>query len=375
MPPPIKREDTFKHPLYPHARCYVDEGVIYTQINAGGKRIRQSTGLRYTGVQRTDNHIKKQALDILEARIQNKPEPHQYRAQMSVYKAFDAFFAEQYSNSKTRGRARELITALRHYLPEDMPMDADNLRETITKQRNILIETKRYSTNTTRKHLQSMRMLFNYAYERGWIDRNPIVKSVIPRAEKSIPNPLSMIDVDRICNAIHAEAERGEKYVNFPRLALEIKLLALTALRPVEFLALRWDWISTDYIEVRKAKGNRPRKIAIAIIPGLRECLDKLRTYRTEKVAVWNNSQNYNDVLRRISTALGLESRSLYNLRDTAINHWRDSLKFNPNLSAAMAGNTVQVQRNHYLLELEIEKFLSSDSPELAPKNEKPSKF
>jgi site-specific recombinase XerD len=365
MPRPTTRPDTFKHPLYPHARCYVDDGIIYTQINEHGKRVRQSTGLQFTGKVREDSAIKKQALAVLEARILRKPEPHRASTQNGMYKLFEAFYKEYYNNNIKQGRAVSLVTVMGYMFTQDMPLVAELLREYITEQRNAAIDTKKYASNTVRKHLQCLRMMFDYAVDRGWIDRNPVAKTMIPKPTKSTPNPLSMRDVDRLVQAISNEEERGEKYKHFKRVALEIRLLALTGMRPIEFISLEWDWIGTDYIELRVTKGNRPRKIPIKIIPNLAQTLSALKAYSHDgRVAVWSNAQNYNDVIRRISVSIGIGKRSLYHLRDTAINWYRDDLKMNPNLSAAIAGNSVQIQKQHYLLELEIEKFLSSVSPE-----------
>lgn len=364
MARPIKNTDTFKHPLYPHARCFIFKGVIYTQINSGGKRVRETTGLKFTGVARTDVQIKKQALAILESRILNKPEPHKRQESLSVYRAFDAFFSEYYHNDLQKGRARDLRTALKLYFPEDTPLATELLRDMLTARRNELGKT--YASNTIRKHLQCLRMMFDYAHERAWIERNPITSLMIPDEIKQAPNPLTITDLRRICEQIVTESNRSERYHAYPRVANELMLMGLTGLRPFEFLALDWTCFTDKFIEVRKAKGNRPRRIAIDLIPNLRETLQSLMQYKSgTTVSVWKNTQNYNDLLKRICKELNIPARTLYNLRDTALNYWRDELKLNADVRSYMGGNNMQTQKDHYLLEYEIEKFTSSVSLKL----------
>jgi site-specific recombinase XerD len=207
------------------------------------------------------------------------------------------------------------------------------------------VQNSELHNNTIRKHLQSVRQLFDYAVEENYIATNPIPRRMLPNNKYSDP-------------VLFTEAELFEiiEYFKESEMALLVKFVMITGVRIAEAIALTADDIHDDHILIH-GKGNRLRKFPINPFPELRPLLRELKSNNGFS---WKNQQNPQRILKKAKTDLGIhKDASFHSIRKYAENKMINR-GYNINAVAQLIGHTTKVQSAHYIAQLEVEELESS---------------
>jgi integrase len=230
---------------------------------------------------------------------------------------------------------------------------------------NILkaIEKLHLSPSTLKKLLSDLKGIFKYAIELEWMDKNPVVSSMLPVVKKK---------EIKIVTAEHIEAykkffeEDGQVHIG-----LIIEFDFLTGLRIQELIDLQWEDVTPRYFIV-KGKGSRDRIFPLLPFPRVAEILDELKRMGFYKPVPVKYQPTLAKKLRRANRILNnkypdlkFDGVTFHVIRKGAINNWR-RLGIDTEVRNILAGHTSAIERQHYLsvpdielLESRIEKKIS----------------
>ena len=333
------REDRWIHPTYKKAYCYrYRNGLVYTSVNS----VRKATGLVWTPKN------KKQAMEILDQRI--REEVIKIKAPSNKY---ISDLIKQFHKDKIMHLSRSSILRYkriyRYFLYEDLPLDDVQLiRMNILKA----IEKLHLSPSTLKKLLSDLKGIFKYAIELEWMDKNPVVSSMLPVVKKK---------EIKIVTAEHIEAykkffeEDGQVHIG-----LIIEFDFLTGLRIQELIDLQWEDVTPRYFIV-KGKGSRDRIFPLSPFPRVAEILDELKRMGFYKPVPVKYQPTLAKKLRRANRNLNnkypdlkFDGVTFHVIRKGAINNWR-RLGIDTEVRNILAGHTSAIERQHYLSVPDIE--------------------
>lgn len=253
----------------------------------------------------------------------------------------DSLFIEYTAirNNQFPDHLRRLRYAFRHFLTADLSINnIDEIRDHINN--NIAATT--LSINNSRKILQALQRFFRFAVDEGYIERNPIINTMIPSAVKPDKKIFSPEEVEQI---IEYFADKK------PELALLIKFISITGARISETINLRWEDINDTRILIH-GKGNKDRIFPIKPFPELKQVLNDLRLFDNDgKVFQWDAVTNLQIHLRNACTKLGFreEKKSFHSIRKMRENQLIIEYGLDMNITAELMGHTRRVQEEHYL--------------------------
>lgn len=144
------------------------------------------------------------------------------------------------------------------------------------------LETKGLQRRSVCLKLAAVRSFYRYAQEEDYILKNPVVKSLTPKIEESIPFYLKRADLAKL-----RELTKG----NLRERAF-VETLYTTGLRISELLNVRLEDVKWDEMSiwVRKGKGNKERHVLMTS-----ECIVRLEEYlkhrKVESPYLFANSQ------------------------------------------------------------------------------------
>ena len=338
------------HPWYKYAYCFPRETAkgetyVYTCVDSQ----RKATGI----IWKPSN--KNLAMDALERHRQAVQNPRP--ADTGEYKTInDAFkiFAQDYLAGLKDSTIRQYKVMWRKYLKMNYRLDQyDEIKQ-------MVLSVKAESTNTDNsewKRVQRVRKFFQYCIDEGWMDRNPVTKSMIPK----YTDPKVDIFTDTEINAI---LERFRELNNFEMILL-IEFALATAMRIQELINMRWEDITDREIFI-KGKGDRERIIPLRVklFDRVNLLLAELSRMNKEKVFSWKYQQtptkSFRNAIRHINEDSGNinidERKTFHYLRKTAINRWK-TLGLDIEIRSAFAGNNIAVQVKNYLANPDAEFF------------------
>ncbi|ROL55708.1 hypothetical protein D9V84_10890 [Bacteroidetes/Chlorobi group bacterium Naka2016] len=329
------REDRWLHPTYRKAYCYrYRNGMVYTSVNS----VRKATGL----VWHPKN--KKLAMDILEHRIQTEVLGKNLQRTKYVRDLLERFFADRVSKLApvTQIRYKRIV---KYFFYENWPLyDVQLIRTKILERMN---EMTSYSLSYLRKMLTDIRGIFNYGIELEWMEKNPIVNSMLPTVKKQEVRAVT--------------SEHIEKYKEFflsknkEPMALVVEFAYLTAMRIQEIIDLTWEDIN-DRFFIIKGKGGRDRVFPLNPFPRVKEILTRLRELGLDRPGIYRKQQTLaknlklaNDELSKRYPEMHFEKVTFHVLRKGAINNWR-ALGVETEVRNMLSGHTQAIERDYYLV-------------------------
>ena len=333
------RDDRWVHPTYKKAYCYrYRNGLVYTSVNS----VRKATGLVWTP------RNKKLAMEILEQRI--REEVIKIKSPSNKYLSD---LIKQFHKDKVMHLSRASILRYKriykYFLYEDLPLDDVQLiRMNILKA----IETTHLSPNTLRKMLFDLKGIFKYAIELEWMDKNPVVSSMLPVVMKK---EIKVVTDEHIDAYKKYFEEQGLKFVG-----LIIEFDFLTALRIQELIDLKWEDVTPRYFIV-KGKGSRDRIFPLTTFPRVAEILNELKEMGFYKPVPYKFQETLakklrraNKVLKELYPELKFDGVTFHVIRKGAINNWR-RMGIDTEIRNILAGHTSTIERQHYLSVPDIE--------------------
>lgn len=328
---------------FPGCYCYERHGRVHTNVYGDRKAIKPQIAWH------KDN--KELALEVLQNRINDYYLNKKSEVKNTLFNLLNIYAETHFQNynSETIKKYKQAKTAL---LTNDLHLDKD------TEIRAMVMENlnkTNWSINTKRKQLSLVSAIFNYATEIGLIDKNPILKSMIPKEQKLIIVAFTRTEINSIENYYKAK--------NY-EMSLLIKFIGITGVRISEALNLTWDRV---YFENKKiiidGKGNAEREIPL-FFDGLIDCLDELKkyTYENNKVFKWKLQDYPSMLLEKAKKELNINKKvAFHGIRKMRENELILEYKNDPTIVARILGHTPAQQAKHYLLVLgaeEMEKLM-----------------
>ncbi len=329
------RDERWLHPSYRKAYCFrYRNGMVYTSVNS----VRKATGL----VWHPKN--KKMAMDILEHRIQTEVFGKNSMNNKYVQDLLERFFADRVSklSPATQIRYRRIV---RYFLYENWALnDIQLIRTRILERIN---EMSNYHPNYLRKMLSDIKGIFNYAVELEWMEKNPIINSMLPAVKKKEVRAVTSDHIEK-----YKEYFLEKKQEKF---ALVIEFAYLTAMRIQEIIDLRWEDINERYFVI-KGKGGRDRIFPLNPFPRVKEILYKLKELGLKSPGIYRSQQILARKLKLANNALSIdhpemhfEKITFHIIRKGAINNWR-AMGIDPEVRNMLSGHTQAVERDYYLI-------------------------
>ncbi|QLH54012.1 MAG: hypothetical protein CH6_2561 [Candidatus Kapaibacterium sp.] len=327
------REDRWLHPSYRKAYCFrYRNGMVYTSVNS----VRKATGLVWSQKNR------KLAMEILERRIQEEVFGKKIQKSKYVKDLVVRFFNDRVSklSQATQQRYKRIV---KYFLYENWSLDDIQL---IRIKILEVVNSMNYNLSYIRKMLSDLKGIFNYAIDLDWMDKNPIITSMLPTIKRQEVRTLTF--------------EHIQKYIEFffsnnqEPLALIVEFAYLTAMRIQEIIDLKWEDISDRYFII-KGKGDRNRVFPLNPFPRVKEILNRMKELKLSKPGVYQNQQNLARQIKKANVELQkrypemhYEKITFHVIRKGAINHWR-TIGIDPEVRNMLAGHTREVERNYYL--------------------------
>ena len=134
--------------------------------------------------------------------------------------------------------------------------------------------------STRARRLSAVKQLYRFAYEEGWREDNPAIQIKGPGRKKSLPQTLSVEEVDRLLGAAQISARSVEDRL---RNTCLMELLYATGMRVTELVTL----------PVAAARGD-PRMLLVRGKGG-KECMVPLAASARDAVAVWIETRDEMD--------------------------------------------------------------------------------
>ncbi len=336
----LPRKDCWLHPTYRKAYCFrYRNGMVYTSVNS----VRKATGLVW------DPKNKKLAMDILEHRINTEVFGKNLMRSKYVQDLLERFFADRVSKlaPATQSRYRRIA---RYFLYENWPLnDVQLIRTKILERIN---EMSDYNVNYLRKMLSDIKGIFTYAIELEWIEKNPILNSMLPVVKKKEVRAISLEHIEKYKQYFVAK--------NKEHLALVIEFAYLTAMRIQEIIDLQWEDINDRYFLI-KGKGKRDRIFPLNPFPRVREILYRLKELGMSRPGIYSKQQslakqlkNANKTLINIYPEMHFEKITFHIIRKGAINNWR-AIGIDTEVRNMLSGHTQEVEKNYYLVAPDID--------------------
>ncbi|MDI6727763.1 MAG: tyrosine-type recombinase/integrase [Thermodesulfovibrionales bacterium] len=152
--------------------------------------------------------------------------------------------------------------------------------------------------------MRSLRTAFNYALDKGYIDKNPFLKergepSVFFRIDKELPRFLQLNEIDALFNAIDNSA-----------FLLAIKIYLYTGIKRSELIKLTMQDIDMQngFIYVRGTKGKKDRAIPIND-----ELKTELLKYQLPEIGFlftqWRNADTISRLFHYYCTKAGIKAK------------------------------------------------------------------
>ncbi len=312
--------------------------MVYTCVNS----VRKATGLEW------HPKNKKLAMQILEKRLQEEVFNVKFPTYKTITDLIKQFHQDRVSKLD-RSTQLKYLRVYKDFFIEDFSLDDVQLI------RMKIIERKNQLNNnlvTIRKKLSMLKTIFNYAVELGWMEKNPIVPSMMPTVQKK---EIKIVTDGHIRKIKEYFERKGRK-----DLSLIVEFVYLTAIRIGEMTKLRWEHVTDRYFVIQ-GKGSRQRIFPLSPFPRVSEILMELRDigleipgrYKTEQL-LERHLKSAVKYLQEQFPEMKFEGITFHVLRKGAINRWR-MLGIDQELRNILAGHTREVEKNHYLAVPDIE--------------------
>jgi len=283
----------------------------------------------------------KDEYDFVKRKLERKiselsPDPHTLTAMTEKYCDFHSI--RPATKSKYRRELARLIA-----ITGDVPV-AHVRNQDLKRLRDDLIgEIKPASIQAV---FTPIKGIFNFAYDEGLIELNPMNGVKLPRDKRPIEErkwkPFEPTEVSRLLNAAEEVWGKPAKGLSDERrtaIHMVVRVLAFSGMRPVEVIRLTPDDVTTDMIRIRGSKTESSTRV-IPLHPELKDLpewvanggLDTFQTIKSDQVG--SVRHNFARLLReQMPEPIKDPQKALYSLRSTFVNAMR------------RAGADIQVQR------------------------------
>lgn len=331
-----KNVKKIKHPLYP-GYIYDRDGIAYFEVSYKGKRYRESSKLAFNQA----NRVK--LLDLLEIKVMDIISRHEGANIYSLNELFN-----KYIDYKSKTITEETI--YRYQLIRNEFLNINLLVTEINKYTDHLvnqINNSKLSNNTLVKKLELLRAFFSWCVDEGYIQNNPVRKSLYPKTTQKEVDPFTEAEIKKLLNYYKTKNNK---------MFLLITLIINSGLRISEAINLSKKniksnalWISPDI-----AKGGRQRNIPLKPYPNLIKVLDELAALNNSPT-LFNVAKRFpHKSLLRVCTKLKIKNKGFHGFRKYFENKLIDENK--PLKAVAeILGHTLPVQYKHYVKRSNVE--------------------
>lgn len=259
-------------------------GILYLDIHYGGQRIKRSTGVKDTLVNR--RLLEKEVIPEIEYELKKgifQPFAKKIKKIYTINEYSDIFFERHSHSRKEHVNQKDLSHFKNHISPKfgQRRIDSISAMELLDWQN---LKLKKYKVSTVKKYCSIFNMILNDALIEELIEKNPFIHVKKPKKIVSATDISNIREDDPIkpfsLEEIFELISKAEGYLkNF------IAIMSFTGARPGEIIALKWtdinfdnEIISISKTRIRGQNGTPKTKASyrrIEMIPLVKEYLYK----------------------------------------------------------------------------------------------------
>lgn len=340
-------ENRWVHPNYRKAYVFKREsGMAFTCIDSH----RQSTPYEFLPKN------KKAIMELLNNRLSAHLRPVETTEDSttrSLYELIKIFTQERLSKLEFKTRQNYQMIFKTFFEQNFQLDDIDGMRKHILEVKNNF----KLSDNTIRKKLVRINAMFRFAIEMEWMTKSPIVKQMVPIYKKR-----------KVVTCENIELQILIRYFNQTQdftMAHIIEFAHLTGMRIQEILDIRWADIKEKELIIH-GKGDRERNFPLRPFPRVIEILEAQKLMKLTSPFPYKSQQVPQHKLRKATATLELRAKEngleldlshigFHVIRKTTINEWRGK-GISQELRNKVMGHSREIERESYLLELELEQ-------------------
>lgn len=338
--PKQSSKEIWRHPVYNFASCHERFGVVHFYVNYKGKRYRKSSGIVW------DKRNKQVAFDELEEYL-NEVIENKKAIDKSLFDLWCEYKLVKYPNLVKESK-RKYESAFLHFIKDNYLLsDIEGIRKHILNN----IYNSKLSKTTINKLLSLIKGMFNYAFEEGYIARNPITKKMIPKDKPKRILPYTLYEVQRMLLLSSSHEDKSLHYL--------IRLISLTGMRISEAIYLKPSDIQLDYAISIIGKGGKFRQIPLIPFPELNNFTKELIEFSKQnqgRIFHWKDPRYAQKLFKRFVIKNNIRPLGFHAIRKYFENHLINNSKIPINTVAQILGHTVAIQQKHYIEILGVEK-------------------
>ena len=230
LQPPVKGQVTYTDDTLPGFGVRISQGGVKSFVVVHGRNRKRTTIGRYPTISLQD--ARKAAKQILAERTLGKHEtpPINFEAGLKLF--LSTHFPENYPKPRTRAETKRQLE--KHFLPS---LRHEKLEHIQPREISRIIDKMHKTPGEARHAFAVIRLFFNWAFRRGYVDRSPCERLQAPRQSTPRDRVLSQDEIKAVlCHA-------RQKDTTFNSI---VQLLLLTGQRRGEIASLQADWIDFD---------------------------------------------------------------------------------------------------------------------------------
>jgi integrase len=292
--------------------------------------------------------LKSKALELLEQRIFEQFSGKK-QSVLSLKDLIEKFQDLHFSNMSKANRSKH-YQAFNNFLDKNLPLDSNIIRDYLNKK----IINSELNPNSINRLLVIINRVFKFAVEENYLDKNPLLKAMVPKTHKT---ELKILTDKELKKALDYFKEKNI------RMYYLTKFIRLTGMRINEAVTLKNSDIKDNMIIIH-GKGNKDRQFTLKPFPELVKIINKVKSLPTADVSDrdrlfgYINSKTPQQHLRKAFRDLGIydSGRLFHSIRKLRENELLYDLNIPDKIVAQMLGHTVQTQRRFYEEKLSAER-------------------
>lgn len=230
LQPPVKGQVTYTDDTLPGFGVRISQGGVKSFVVVHGRNRKRTTIGRYPTISLQD--ARKAAKQILAERTLGKHDAPPIDFESGIKLFIATHFPEHYPKPRTRAETKRILE--KHFLPS---LRHEKLEHIQPREISRIVDRMHRTPAEAHHAFGVIRLFFNWAFRRGYVDRSPCERLQAPRRSAARDRVLTHDEI----NAVLSHAQANDTTFNYI-----VQLLLLTGQRRGEIASLQTDWIDFD---------------------------------------------------------------------------------------------------------------------------------
>lgn len=230
LQPPVKGQVTYTDDTLPGFGVRISQGGVKSFVVVHGRNRKRTTIGRYPTISLQD--ARKAAKQILAERTLGKHEAPPIDFESGIKLFIATHFPENYPKPRTRAETKRILE--KHFLPS---LRHEKLEHIQPREISRIVDRMHRTPAEAHHAFGVIRLFFNWAFRRGYVDRSPCERLQAPRRSAARDRVLTHDEI----KAVLSHAQANDTTFNYI-----VQLLLLTGQRRGEIVSLQSDWIDFE---------------------------------------------------------------------------------------------------------------------------------